>query len=324
MKYRTIKLLGLIAAVLALVQVFPAFAQYREYYLYGKILDTQKVPIEGVQIELRDVATSRGYSMKTDKKGEFKFAGLPHGVYQVAFSKEGFVPKIDEWRFEAPQDTMQKVEIPTLTLLSQAQAQEIQELKEVETGIKESADKIRQGDLDGAIAQLKGMLEKDPKDTNALYLIGMAYIKKQMFPEATDAFLQVAEMAPKFAAAFHQLGVCYQQQDQPEKALEYYRKTIDLDPSNTDAFYNSGLILFKLTRIDEALDLFEKALAQKPDDPAFLEMAGRCYINKADFTKAIEYLEKAKIGYNDPERTKFLDELIATLKTQIKKSPLSC
>jgi len=72
-------------------------------------------------------------------------------------------------------------------------------------------------------------------------------------------------------------------------------------------------------RIDEALNLFEKALALKPDDPAFLEMAGRCYINKEDFAKAIEYLEKAKTGYNDPERAKFLDELIATLKTQIKK-----
>jgi tetratricopeptide (TPR) repeat protein len=319
MKYRTIRLPGLIAVVVALVQVLPASAQYREYYLYGKILDTQKIPIEGVQIDLRDVATSRGYSMKTGKKGEFKFAGLPHGVYQVVFSKEGFAPKQDEWRFETPQDTMQKVEIPTLTLISQTQAEEIQELKEVETGIKESADKIRQGDLDGAIAQLKGMLDKKPKDANALYLIGMAYVKKQMFPEATGAFLQVAEMAPMFAAAFHQLGVCYQQQDQPEKALEYYRKTIDLDSGNTDAFYNSGLILFKLGRIDEALDRFEKALALKPDDPAFLEMAGRCYINKADFAKAIEYLEKAKTGYDDPERTKFLDDLIATLKTQIKK-----
>lgn len=319
MRCRTIKMPVLIAVVLFLVQAVPASAQYREYYIYGKVQDTQKVPIEGVQIDLRDVATSRGYSMKTDKKGEFKFAGLPHGVYQVTFSKEGFVSKTDEWRFETPQDTMQKVEIPALTLMSQTRAEEIQQLKEEETGIKESADKIRQGDVDGAIVQLKGMLEKNPKDTNALYLIGMAYVKKQMYAEAAVAFLQVAEMAPKFAAAFHQLGVCYQQQDQPEKALEYYSKTVDIDPSNTDAFYNSGLIQFKMGRIDEALNLFEKALVLKPDDPAFLEMAGRCYINKENFAKAIEYLEKAKTGYNDPGRAKFLDELIATLKTQIKK-----
>jgi hypothetical protein len=247
MRYRTIRLVGLTILIIGLIQVFPGLAQYREYYLSGKVLDTQKNPVAGVQIDLRDVDTSRGYSMKTDKKGEFKFAGLPHGVYQVVFSKEGFAQKMDEWRFETPQDTMQKVEIPALTLISQTQVEEVQRLKEVESGIKESADKIRQGDLDGAIAQLKGMLDKNPKDANALYLFGMAYVKKQMFPEATGAFLQVAEMAPKFAAAFHQLGVCYQQQDQPEKALEYYQKALDLDAGNTDAFYNSGLILFKLS-----------------------------------------------------------------------------
>jgi tetratricopeptide (TPR) repeat protein len=319
MKYRTIKLSGLLAAALALIQVLPASAQYREYYFYGKIIDTQKNPIEGVEIDVYDEAMNLTFSEKTDKNGTFKFPGLPHGVYQVTISKEGFATKKGEWKYEAPQDRMKKVEIPTLTLISQTQAQEVERLKEVGAGIQESADKIRQGDLDGAVAQLKEILDKNPKDVNALYLIGMAYSKKQMFPEATGAFLQVAEMAPTFAAALHQLGVCYQQQDQPDKALEAYKKALDLDPANIDAFYNSGLILFKQSRVDEALVQFEKAVVLKPDDPAFLEMAGRCYINKADYAKAIEYLEKAKTGYNDPERTKFLDELIATLKTQIKK-----
>jgi len=319
MKYRTIKLSGLLAAALALIQVLPASAQYREYYFYGKIIDTQKNPIEGVEIDVHDEAMNLTFSEKTDKNGTFKFPGLSHGSYEVTISKEGFATQKGEWKYEAPQDRMKKVEIPTLTLISQTQAQEVERLKEVGAGIQESADKIRQGDLDGAVGQLKGILDKNPKDVNALYLIGMAYSKKQMFPEATGVFLQVAEMAPKFAAAFHQLGVCYQQQDQPDKALEAYKKALDLDPANTDAFYNSGLILFKQSRVDEALERFERAVVLKPDDPAFLEMAGRCYINKADYAKAIEYLEKAKIGYNDPERTKFLDELIATLKTQIKK-----
>ena len=80
MKYRTIKLSGLIAAALALVQVLPASAQYREYYLYGKILDTQKNSIEGVEIDIRDEATNLTFSEKTDKNGTFKFPGLPHGL----------------------------------------------------------------------------------------------------------------------------------------------------------------------------------------------------------------------------------------------------
>jgi Flp pilus assembly protein TadD len=319
MRYRAIRLPGLLLLILGLIQVSSGLAQYREYYLYGKVVDTQKNPIEGVEIGLRDDATSRSYYLKTKKNGEFKFAGLPHGVYKVVFSKQGYAVKQDEWRFEIIQDTMQKVEIPPIILVSQGQVEEVQRLKEVEAGIKESADKIRQGDMDGAIAQLKGMLDINPKDANALFLIGMAYARKKMFSEASGAFLQVTELAPKFAAAFYQLGASRQALDEPDKALEAYGKTLDLEPSNTDAIYNSGLILFKLTRIDEALERFERALSVKPDDPAFLEMAGRCYINKADFAKAVEYLEKAKAGTNDPERTKFLDDLIATLKTQIKK-----
>ncbi len=319
MRNRTYRSLGLITLIAVLALAIPGLAQYREYYLTGKVLDTQKNPVAGAEISLRDIKTSRGYSLKTGKQGEFKFAGLPHGVYSVEIRKEGFALKQDEWRFETPQDTMQRVEIPAITLVSQTQVEEIQKLKEAESGVKEAADLIRANDPDGAIAKLKGLLVTNPRDPNALFLIGMAYAKKTMHAEAKAAFLQVTELAPKFAAAFYQLGIAYQGLDEPEKALEAYGRTNELDPANADALYNAGLILFKLNRIDDALARFEKATVQRPDDPAYLEMAGRCYINKADFEKAVELLEKAKVAYNDPERSKFLDDLIQQLKLQIKK-----
>jgi len=308
-----------IVLIAVLVLAAPGRAQYREYYLTGKVMDTQKKPIEGAEITLRDVKTSRSYSMKTNKNGEFKFAGLPHGIYAVTTAKEGYAVKTDEWKFEAPQDRMQKVEIPPLTLVSQVQVEETQKLKEAESGVKDAADLIRANDPDGAIAKLKTVLAKNPDDPNALYLMGMAYARKAMYAEAQTSFARVAELAPKFAAAYYQLGVVSQALDQQEKALEAYTKGIELDPANSDALYNAGLVLFKMSRIDEALADFEKALALRPDDPAYLEMAGRCYINKADFAKAVEMLERAKAVYSDPERIKFLDDLIAQLKQQIKK-----
>jgi tetratricopeptide (TPR) repeat protein len=195
-------------------------------------------------------------------------------------------------------------------------------MKEAAAGVKDAAEKVRLGDYDTAISELKAILDKSPKDSNALYVIGMAYLKKKMWPEAIPPFLQVVDLSPKFAAAYYQLGVCYQQQKELQKALEYYQKAKDLDPSNPDIPYNSGLTLFGLNRIDEALACFEKALSMKPDDPASLEMAGRCYINRANFQKAIDYLEQAKAGYAaDQEKVKFLDDLINKLKEQIKKTP---
>jgi tetratricopeptide (TPR) repeat protein len=303
----------------ALVLTFPLLGQYREYYILGKVIDTQKTPLEGVEITLRDTGSSRSFTLKTKKDGVFKFAGLPRGDYKVALKKAGYAVKEDEWKLLTPQAKMEKVEIPPITMISEVVVQEVQRLKETEAGVKAASDKIRQRDFDGALAGLKGILEKNSQDSNALYLTGIAYLGKDMPAEASGAFLKVTELSPKFAAAFYQLGVCYQRQGQPEKALAEFEKAMALEPGNPDVFYNAGLLLFGLTRIDEALAYFEKARALRPDDPAYLEMAGRCYINKADFPKAVEYLEKAKAGTTDPDRIKFLEELIATLKAQIKK-----
>ena len=308
----------LILACLALV--LPGSGQYREYYVFGKVVDTQKKPLEGVEIDLRDAHSGRIYSLTTKKDGAFKFAGLPHGLYKVSFKKDGFAEKDVDWNFEKPQDVMLKVEVPAVILAPREQVEEAQRLKEADADVKAAAEKIRIGDYEKAVADLKAILEKNPKNANALYLLGMAYLKQKKWPDAVAPFLQVAESSPGFAAVHYQLGVCYQQQKEPEKALESYQRAMTLDPANPDTPYNSGLIMFGLNRIDEALAFFERTLSLKPDDPASLEMAGRCLINKARFDQALDFLERAKAGYAaDPERVKFLDDLIAKVKEQIKK-----
>ena len=320
MRHRAFAFLVAGSVLAGLFLARPALGQYREYYILGKVVDPQKQPLEGVEITLRDQETSRSYSLKTKKDGTFKFAGLPHGVYKVAFRKDGFAVKEDEWKFTEPQLNIQKVEIPPVVLASEELVRETNRLKETEAAVKAAAEKVRQGDFDGALAGLKGVLEKNPKDPNALYLSGVAHLKKGQPAEAAAELVQVTELSPKFAPAHYQLGVCQEQMKEPDKALGSYAKAMELDPGNPDSPYNVGLILFGMNRVDDALPLFEKSLAIRPDDAAALEMAGRCYIHQANFTKAIDCLEKAKAGYaKDPEKVKFLDDLIGKLKEQIKK-----
>ena len=104
-----------------------------------------------------------------------------------------------------------------------------------------------------------------------------------------------------------------------DKALDAYEKALELAAESVDTLYNRGLILFELNRVEEALTHFENALKLKPDDPELLEMTGRCYIHQGEYSKAIEYLEKAKNASTDQEKVKFLDQLITKLKEKIKK-----
>jgi len=320
MKHRAFLFSGVLFILAGLVLVSLGLGQYRDYYLLGKVVDPKNHPLEGVEITLRDVATDRSYSIKTNKNGLFKFAGLPHGAYKVSFKKQGYAAKEDEWKFLSPQPSMEKVEIPPVVLASEELIQEAKRLKETEAAVRGAAEKIRLGDFDGALAGLKGVLDKNPEEPNALYLSGLAHLKKGLATEAEGELVRVTELAPKFAPAYYQLGVCHQQLKAPEKALGDYARAMELDPTNPDSPFNAGLILFGLSRVGEALPLFEKTLLLRPDDPAALEMTGRCYIHQANFPKAIECLEKAKAGYlQDADKLKFLEALINELREKIKK-----
>lgn len=303
-----------LAVLAALMLAGPVSGQFREYYFHGKVVDTDGKPLDGVAIKMRDVATSRGYAVKTNKEGEFKFAGLPHGVYKVTFEKDGFAVKEDEWRFAEPQESMQKVEIPDVTLVSAELVAKAEQLKMMEAEIKSAAEKIRNRDFEGAVAQLKAFLDGHPDDSNALYFIGIAYSRLKKDAEAVAALTRVAELVPNFPPVYFELGVAMERAGEPARAVEYYRKNMELDPANADSAYNSGLALFGLGRVDEARAAFEAALKLRPDDPDVLEMAGRCAINAGDFDLAITHLEKARAGAKDPDKIKFLDDLLATLR----------
>jgi tetratricopeptide (TPR) repeat protein len=304
------------ATIWALTLDGPAQAQYREYFIRGKVVDTQKQPIAEVEIEISDTQTNRSFHMKTGKDGAFKFAGVPHGIYQARLTKQGYPPTKVEWRFEAPQDTMQRVEIPDIVLASQEQVEKVAQTKEAEAGTKEAAEKIRQHDFDAALALLKPLLDKNPKNPSALYFLGLSYVGKQSYREAAVALTQATELSPTLPGAFFELGICRQQLQDKPGALAAFEKSLELEPANADAAYNAGLLLFELDRTSEALARFEQSLAAEPQDPDVLEMVGRCHLHEGQLDKALEALQEARDLSTDAAKLAFLDELIRTTKAQ--------
>src|SRR5678815_2515501 len=98
-------LLGLVLMVLAgTVSAVPTFAQVGE--LRGHVYmqaDGKKVPLPDAQIDVFRTDINAKYNTKTNKKGEFVFAGLPFiGVYTVAASHPtaapNFVPGVKAGR----------------------------------------------------------------------------------------------------------------------------------------------------------------------------------------------------------------------------------
>ena len=96
---------ALAVAILMAVAALPAFAQVGELrgHVWMQQADGQKVPLAGAQIDVFRTDMKAQYDTKTNKSGEFVFAGLPFiGKYVVAASHPtaapNFVPNVQAGR----------------------------------------------------------------------------------------------------------------------------------------------------------------------------------------------------------------------------------
>jgi tetratricopeptide (TPR) repeat protein len=185
--------------------------------------------------------------------------------------------------------------------------------------IEAATEKIRAQDYDGALEILKKALQAEAKNVNALYLSGLSYAKKKMYPEAKANLEEIIGLTPDFAPGHFQLGVCYQQTGEKEKALAQYREVIRLDPKNLDNYFNAALILVEMNKTAEALEYCTIILATRPDDPDVNEVAGQCQLQLGDYPKALSFFEKAVAFSQDEGKKKTMNELIAALQKAINQ-----
>ncbi len=75
---------------------------------------------------------------------------------------------------------MKRVDVPDVVLVSQAQAQHAEQLKEAEAGVKKASEKIRQRGPRRRDRPPPGACwQKNPTDVNALFYLGLGHAGKQ-------------------------------------------------------------------------------------------------------------------------------------------------
>src|SRR5213594_2562458 len=92
MNYRHRKLVTLASSltVLTLALSLPAMAQNR--VLKGKVTNDKDEPIVGATVLIQGTDVKRELPVKTDKKGEYFYMGIPFGVYRIVVRAPGYQP----------------------------------------------------------------------------------------------------------------------------------------------------------------------------------------------------------------------------------------
>ena len=191
-------------------------------------------------------------------------------------------------------------------------------------------------DLDSAEAIFKQILAGNPKEPNALHLLGCIYKDRGQLQQAVDfiqasiredgtnpipflnlgKILAISGQHQNAAGVFHEslrrnqqipeawfcLGNALKQIEKIEEAKQAYRNALQLNPAHAGAASNLGDVLTDDGELEEAEQLFLKALEQAPNDVNLRINYGKLLAEKQDHTAAIvQYQIALPLAPQSPE-----------------------
>lgn len=109
------------------------------------------------------------------------------------------------------------------------------------------------GDYEGALKEIRDILEISPKEPVALYNAGVLYDRLERYKEAKESLEKAVESAPDYVQAYYLLGIINERIGDFDRAEEAYNRVIALVPETEEG----PLARERLKRIEESRQVRE-------------------------------------------------------------------
>jgi tetratricopeptide (TPR) repeat protein len=123
----------------------------------------------------------------------------------------------------------------------------------------------QQGKLDEAQLYYESVLRADPKNFDALHLLGVMAHQRQNHAAAITLLDRALQHNPRSALAHLNRGNTRKEMGDMQRAITDYERAITIDPGYAEAYVNLGIALQELQQPDQALTCYRKAIGLKPD-----------------------------------------------------------
>jgi len=149
------------------------------------------------------------------------------------------------------------------------------------------------GQLQQAEQIYRQVLDANPNEPDANYLLGMLFNQAGDNASAVDYVTRSIKVRPKFPAAHNNLGTVYEEMDRMEDAAASFRKAVRLDPAMAEAHNNLGNALKSLGDLAGAVQSFRKAIKVQPDMAIAHNNLGHAYAGLGQLADAMTAFDKA-------------------------------
>jgi membrane associated rhomboid family serine protease/cytochrome c-type biogenesis protein CcmH/NrfG len=173
---------------------------------------------------------------------------------------------------------------------------------------------LERGRADEAIRTLQGAVRHDPDNTDALYLLAQAYMRKNDYAHAQEALERVVKLDPRNITAHFILGLNYAGQKQYEDARRVFANLTQQQPNNSNAWELLAASLDGLNREEEAINAYQKAISLNPKDAETYRELGLAQAKINRLQDAVSSLQNAaRLDPNSGEIQKDLADVYTVM-----------
>jgi len=121
------------------------------------------------------------------------------------------------------------------------------------------------GDLEGAVAFYRELLERDPQDAEVMYFIGMTCWLQKNTQEAGEWIQRAIKDGYATDSVWYNYGLLLHETGEYARAIDAWRQALELNPGLPDVHCNMGLAFKELGENEAAIDSLRKEIEHNPE-----------------------------------------------------------
>jgi tetratricopeptide (TPR) repeat protein len=152
---------------------------------------------------------------------------------------------------------------------------------------------FKSGDVEGTECQARKALDLNPKNSDALHCLGLAFFGRRQYEEAIRYLSQAAQVNPSGGEIQADLGAVFVAQNRLEEGIRHLRQALELAPHIHEAYFNLGLAEFRRGNKPEALRCWLRMTELEPQNYAAHHNVAALLEEQGSLDQAIEHYRQA-------------------------------
>lgn len=165
--------------------------------------------------------------------------------------------------------------------------------------LEQGLDHFRQGNMVAVVPLYEEVLTLDPRNFDALHLLGVIAYQSQNFSSAATLIGQALDSDPKNTSALNNFASTLIELNRFDEAIEKLNLAVAIKNDYAEAYFNLGNLYFKIKKYKEAIEKYKIAVERKPAYAGAYNNLGSVQIELCQFEDATHSFEQAiKINPN--------------------------